>query len=111
MPAEPMRDLVVHATLDDAFDGIIRVLGDALRFGTALQTLTLAAEPDGTATASMTLSVPTRIDGQLLAARFARHPVVRDVETEEERAASPSFRPLESRAIPAALGRPAQEFA
>ena len=58
MPAEPMRDLVVHATLDDAFDGIIRVLGDALRFGTALQTLTLAAEPDGTATASMTSPFP-----------------------------------------------------
>ena len=110
MPAELMRDLTVHATLNDAFDGVIRVLGDALRFGTALRTLTLVAEPDGTAAATIGLSVPARIDGHLLAARFARHPVVLDVETEEESAAA-GFRPLESQAIPGARSRPAQEFA
>lgn len=83
MPAEPMRDLVVQATLEDPFDGIIRLLGDALRFGTALRSLTLVAEPDGTASAQLALSVPAAIDASLLAARLARHPAVRDVDTRE----------------------------
>lgn len=83
MPAEPMRDLVVQATLEDAFDGIIRLLGDALRFGTALRSLTVVTEVDGSAVARLALSVPAAIDASLLAARLARHPAVRDVDAQE----------------------------
>lgn len=83
MSVEPMRDLVVRATLEDGFDGIIRLLGDALRFGTALQALTLVAEPDGSAAATLVLSAPVHLDARQMATRLARHPVVRAVEAGE----------------------------
>ena len=82
MSGEPMREVVVRAVVNDPYDGLIRLLSDAQRFGFELGASTLVTEVDGSASVTLTLSVPTRIDVQLVAARLARHPVVRDVDAQ-----------------------------
>jgi hypothetical protein len=79
MSDQPMREVVVHATIDDAYDGVIRLLGDAQRFGFGLRAFNLVTGADGVAVAAITLSVPARIDAHFLAARLARHPTMRSV--------------------------------
>ena len=74
--ARGRRERVVN----DAYDGLIRLLGDAQRFGFALRASTLSAEVDGSASVTLTLSVPARLDVQLVAARLARHPVVQSLD-------------------------------
>jgi hypothetical protein len=78
-----MREVVVDAVIHDPYDGLMRLLGDAQRFGFELRAVTLA-EVDGVMSAAMTLSVPTRIDAQFVAARLARHPVVQRVDVQEK---------------------------
>ena len=77
-----MREVVVKAVVSDPYDGLIRLLSDAQRFGLELGASTLVTEVDGSASVTLTLSVPTRTDVQLVAARLARHPVVRDVDAQ-----------------------------
>ena len=79
MSGEPMREVVVNAVVNDAYDGLIRLLGDAQRFGFALRASTLETEADGRASVTLTLSVPARLDVELVAARLARHPVVQSL--------------------------------
>jgi len=82
MSGEIMREVVVKAVVSDPYDGLIRLLSDAQRFGFELGASTLVTEVDGSASVTLTLSVLTRIDVQLVAARLARHPVVRDVDAQ-----------------------------
>ncbi|KLK90089.1 hypothetical protein AA309_27680 [Microvirga vignae] len=79
MRAEPMREIVVEAVFNDPYDGAIRLLSDAQRFGFDLQSLTLAAKADGIASAIVTLRVPISVDAELVSARLARHPAVQRV--------------------------------
>ena len=71
MSGEPMREVVVNAVVADAYDGLIRLLGDAQRFGFELRASTLSAEGDGSASVTLTLSVPARLDVELVAASGA----------------------------------------
>ena len=82
MTEEPRREVVVNAVVTDAYDGLIRLLGDAQRFGFALRASTLSAEGDGSASVTLTLSVSARLDVQLVAARLGRHPVVRSLDAQ-----------------------------
>src|SRR5689334_16989820 len=82
MAGEPMREVVVNAVVSDAYDGLIRLLGDAQRFGFALRASTLSAEGGGSASVTLTLSVPAHLDVELVAARLARHPVVRSLDAQ-----------------------------
>jgi hypothetical protein len=82
MAGEPMQEVVVNAVVTDAYDGLIRLLGDAQRFGFALRASTLSAEGDGSASVTLTLSVPARLDAELVAARLARHPVVQSLDAQ-----------------------------
>lgn len=47
MPAEPMQTLIVEAILSDPYEGVIRLLGDAQRFGLERRSPVLKAEVDG----------------------------------------------------------------
>ena len=82
MAGEPMQEVVVNAVVTDAYDGLIRLLGDAQRFGFALRASTLSAEGDGSASVTLTLSVPACLDAEVVAARLARHPVVRSLDAQ-----------------------------
>ncbi|MXQ10423.1 hypothetical protein [Microvirga makkahensis] len=75
-----MREITVEAVLDDAFDGAVRLLGDAQRFGFELKNLELAAGAEGLVSATLILRVPISVDARLVAARLARHPTVRHVD-------------------------------
>ena len=77
MSREPMREVVVQTALNDAYDGVIRLLNDAQRSGFELRAMTLEVDGDETASATLTLSIPACVDAQLLVARLARHPTVR----------------------------------
>ncbi len=79
MLAEPMRELIVEAVLNDPYEGTIRLLGDAQRFGFEIRSLALTTKIDGSALATMVLSVPTSLDWQRVSARLARHPAVQRV--------------------------------
>ena len=82
MSGDPMREVVVGAVIHDPYDGLMRLLGDAQRFGFGLRTAKLD-EVDGVTSVVLTLSVPIRIDAQFVAARLARHPVVQRVDVQE----------------------------
>jgi hypothetical protein len=79
MSAEPMQEIVIEAVLNDSYDGAIRLLGDAQRFGFELRSFALAARTGGITSAIMTLHVPTSVDAQLVARRLSRHPAMRRV--------------------------------
>ncbi len=70
-------------TLTDTYDGILRVLIDAQRLG--LELIEFDLQTGGEAQcATMTVSQAVPVDGQVLATRFARHPVVSNVEVQRE---------------------------
>jgi hypothetical protein len=77
MSTEPRREIVIEAELDEAYDGILRILGDSERSGFELRELALAEASQGSRAAIVTLGVPVSADLQLIAARFSRHPAVR----------------------------------
>jgi hypothetical protein len=80
MSVDLMREIVVEAVLNDPYDGTIRLLGDAQRFGFELQSLTLTAQRAGVTTATITLRVPSTVDARLVAARLSRHPALQRVD-------------------------------
>ena len=55
-------------------------VGDAQRFGFELQSLMLIARPAGLASATITLRVPTSVEGHVVAARLSRHPALQRVD-------------------------------
>ena len=75
------RDVLHLSTvLVDPFDGAIRILGDAQRFGLDLIELHLEPLPDRTCGMRISLRVPAGSDADLLRSRFARHGAVASVE-------------------------------
>jgi hypothetical protein len=76
MSDELLREIVVEADLNDAYDGIVRLLGDAERSGYELRGVTLATGANQGRMATLTLGVPAEADVQLIAARSSRHPAV-----------------------------------
>jgi len=82
MLTEPRREIVVEAILNDPYDGAIRLLGDAQRFGFEICSLALAIAEDGAASVNLTLKVPSTFDAQLVANRLSRHPVVHYVNAQ-----------------------------
>jgi len=80
MSEEATREIIVEAVLGDSYDGAVRLLGDAQRFGFKLKSLALADHSEGSASATLVLRVPVSVDAQLVAARLGRHPTVQRVE-------------------------------
>ena len=77
--AQSRRVICVEAVVDDAYDGVIRLLNDTQRFGYGLLGMAVA-EAEGLMSVSMTLAPPAHADARLLAARLARHLTVVRVE-------------------------------
>jgi hypothetical protein len=85
-----MRSADFRVFVDDPFDGVMRIIGDAQRFGFALEQASLEADGVNRWALLLTLTVPSDTDDSLLVARFGRHPTVLDVAT-MPRDAKPSF--------------------
>ena len=77
MPEQSLKPVVVHAIVDNAYDGVIRFLADAQRIGLILNHLQVVSAAESTATLNAVMSVPVGMDIEHLALRFARHPTVR----------------------------------
>jgi hypothetical protein len=76
-----MRSADIRVLVDDPFDGLMRIIGDAQRFGFGMEQASLAAESVNRWAVLLTLTVPSDTDDSLLVARFARHPAVIHVAT------------------------------
>lgn len=72
--------LQISTVLVDPFDGAIRILGDAQRFGLTLRRLHLEPLPGGKSTMNLELLLPAGSDPDLLTSRFARHGAVVSIE-------------------------------
>ena len=79
-PRLQMDVLQLSTVLADPFDGAIRILCDAQRFGLALRQLHLEPQSGGTSTMKLEVPVPTGSNLDLLRLRFARHGAVVSVE-------------------------------
>ena len=75
-----MDVLQLATVLVDAFDGAIRILSDAQRFGLRLRQLHLESLPDERSEMKLELLVPSGSDADLLKTRFERHGAVVSVE-------------------------------
>ena len=80
MAGQKTREVLVYASVEDAYDGTVRLLADAQRFGLGLGAMSLEANEEGGSILTLTLGVPEHVDDRLLASRFARHPGVSQVE-------------------------------
>jgi hypothetical protein len=76
----PMDMLVLSTVLVDPFDGAIRILSDAQRFGFALRELHLEPLAGERSRMNLELLVPAGSDADLLLSRFARHAAVLSIE-------------------------------
>ncbi len=72
----------VEAVVEDAYDGVIRLLNDAQRFGYGLLGMAVT-EVEGLTCVSLTLASPPQADARLLASRLGRHPAVVQVEARD----------------------------
>jgi hypothetical protein len=80
MTAPAGQRTVFRARLNEAYDGAIRLLIDAQRFGLGLNAMTLATSASGEVEAMLTLEVPQGGSAAVIAERLMRHPVVRQVD-------------------------------
>jgi hypothetical protein len=71
---------VFRARLNEAYDGAIRLLIDAQRFGLGLSAMALETAANGEVEVMLTLEVPQGGSAAVVAERLMRHPVVRQVE-------------------------------
>lgn len=70
------RRLEVEAATSDPYDGIVRLVTDAERFGFGLAQISMTTGPDSAAMIRMTLEVEPSIDCAVVTQRFSRHPVL-----------------------------------
>ena len=70
------RELTLEVTVSDPYDGAVRLLCDAQRFGFRLIQFSLARAAEMDTAIVMTLEVPPETNAQQIAARFTRHGAV-----------------------------------
>ena len=71
--------VTLHAVLNDPYDGLLRLLTDAQRFGLSLREVGLRTLPSGEAVAALTLAHAGACDAVQIAERLGRHPAVREI--------------------------------
>jgi hypothetical protein len=68
--------LEVSALITDSYDGMIRLLNDAQRFGLSIVTIALQEHAEGS-TVRLVLDAGEQVDPDVLRARLSRHPCLR----------------------------------
>jgi hypothetical protein len=93
-----VRNIVIRAMFKDACSGVLRLVGDVQRFRFGFQTLTLTREHDGFSLAMITVSIPSGVDTEVVAARLARHPEIQSVVVHRDGDCCDDRSPRQSRA-------------
>lgn len=83
MQPQQRRRVSVMATTSDPFDGIVRLVLDAARFGFGLDQVAMTTRSDGNRTIRMVLEVQPSADCADLTERLSRHPVIADLHIAE----------------------------
>ncbi|MCP3401837.1 hypothetical protein [Bradyrhizobium sp. CCGB20] len=83
MQPQQRRRVSVTATTSDPFDGIVRLVLDAGRFGFGLDQLSMTTHSDGNQTIRMVLEVQPSADCADLTERLSRHPAIMDLRVAE----------------------------
>jgi len=83
MQPQQRRCLSVTATTSDPFDGIVRLVLDAGRFGFGLDQVSMTTRSDGNRTIRMVLEVQPSADCADLTERLSRHPAILDLRIAE----------------------------
>ncbi|MHC2626201.1 hypothetical protein ACVIW2_008233 [Bradyrhizobium huanghuaihaiense] len=83
MQPQQRRSVSVTATTSDPFDGIVRLVLDAGRFGFGLDQISMTTRSDGNRTIRMVLEVQPSADCADLAERLSRHPAITDLRIAE----------------------------
>jgi hypothetical protein len=83
-----MRHTRIEAIFNDAYDGIIRLMTDAQRFGLHQEALNVSRDSLDNYVASLRLALPDEMVDADLVARFARHPAIRRIQAANEREAA-----------------------
>ncbi|WP_240535232.1 hypothetical protein [Bradyrhizobium sp. YR681] len=71
------------ATTPDPFDGIVRLVLDAARFGFGLDQVAMTTHSDGNRTIRMVLEVTPSADCADLTERLSRHPAITNLSVAE----------------------------
>ena len=74
-----LKKAVISAFMDDAYDGVVRLLCDAQRFGFVLETLSVERGDNGGSNVVVTFAVPAAMDGDVIVARLSRHLSIKGV--------------------------------
>ena len=74
-----MLEMVVRAVLTDPYDGALRLLNDASRFGLNFQGLNVEMQSDGLARVNLQVSVTPDVDMESISKRMVRHVNVFDL--------------------------------
>ncbi|MBW7973747.1 hypothetical protein [Bradyrhizobium sp. BR 10289] len=83
MQLRQRRRVSVIATTPDPFDGIVRLVLDAARFGFGLDQVAMTTHSDGNRTIRMVLEVMPSVDCADLTERLSRHPAITDLHVVE----------------------------
>jgi hypothetical protein len=83
-PGRATRNLRLSALVDDTFDGAVRLIGDAQRFGFSIRELHLDAPEGASARICLTLCIPGDLDPAVVRSRLARHPTVVSLDIARE---------------------------
>lgn len=83
MQPRQRRSVSVVATTSDPFDGIVRLVLDAARFGFGLDQVSMMTRSDGGRTIRMVLDVQPAADCADIAERLSRHPAITDLHVAE----------------------------
>lgn len=83
MTGRAQRRVVVRASTSDAYDGLVRLLVDAQRFGFALVELSSSRQDDGRTAIRMVIETEGVSDCAEIGFRLARHPALAAVEAFE----------------------------
>lgn len=83
MTGRPRRRILITASASDIYDGLLRLVVDAQRFGFALDEVSTSGRADASASIRMTIMADGALDCANIESRFSRHPTIRDVQAVE----------------------------
>ena len=83
MQPRQRRSVTVTASTSDPFDGLVRLLLDAARFGFGLDQVSMTMRPDTGWAIGMTIEVQPSLDCAVIAERLSRHPAIMDLRVAE----------------------------